>query len=62
MQPAYVQNGHASALEIKSDEATAIYEDRRDVVDLAKRVRTSAAGQEPGTRNRAVPDPRRPGS
>jgi hypothetical protein len=36
MQPAYVQNGRASALEIKGGEATAIYVDRRDPVHIAK--------------------------
>jgi hypothetical protein len=37
MQPAYVTGGRASALEIKGDEATAIYVDRRDPVLVAKR-------------------------
>jgi hypothetical protein len=32
MQPAYVQNGRASALEIRNGEATAVYADRRDPV------------------------------
>ncbi len=32
MQPAYVPNGRASALEIKGSEMTAIYSDRRDVL------------------------------
>jgi hypothetical protein len=36
MQPAYVASGRASALEIKGDEATAIYTDRRDPVAIAK--------------------------
>jgi hypothetical protein len=36
MQPAYVQNGRAAALEIKGGEATAIYVDRRDSVPIAK--------------------------
>jgi hypothetical protein len=36
MQPAYVAGGRASALEIKEDEATAIYVDRRDPVAVAK--------------------------
>ena len=36
MQPAYVTGGRASALEIKGDEATAIYVDRRDPVAVAK--------------------------
>jgi calcineurin-like phosphoesterase family protein len=36
MQPAYVQNGRASALEIKGGEATAIYVDRRDPVHIAR--------------------------
>jgi len=37
MQPAYVEGGRASALEIHRDEATAIYLDRRDPVPLPKR-------------------------
>ena len=37
MQPAYVQGGRASALEIHRDEATAIYVDRRDPVPIPKR-------------------------
>jgi len=37
MQPAYVQGGRASALEIHRGEATAIYVDRRDPVPIAKR-------------------------
>ena len=37
MQPAYVQGGRASALEINRGEATAIYVDRRDPVPIAKR-------------------------
>lgn len=36
MQPAYVQNGRAAALEIKSGEAAAIYVDRRDAVTVPK--------------------------
>jgi hypothetical protein len=36
MQPTYVPNGRASALEIRGDEATAIYVDRRDPVELPK--------------------------
>jgi hypothetical protein len=36
MQPAYVQNGRASALEIKGGEAAAIYVDRRDPVTIPK--------------------------
>jgi hypothetical protein len=36
MQPAYVQGGRASALEIHDGEAVAIYIDRRDPVTLAK--------------------------
>jgi hypothetical protein len=36
MQPAYVAGGRASALEIKGDESTAIYTDRRDPVMIAK--------------------------
>jgi len=37
MQPAYVQGGRASALEIHRGEATAVYVDRRDPVPMAKR-------------------------
>ena len=37
MQPAYVPNGRASALEIRRGEATAIYVDRSDPVSLPKR-------------------------
>jgi len=37
MQPAYVQDGRASALEIRGSEATAIYVDRRDPVELPRR-------------------------
>jgi|RhiMetdeSRZDD1v2_1073273.scaffolds.fasta_scaffold06748_16 calcineurin-like phosphoesterase family protein len=37
MQPAYVQGGRASALEINRGEATAIYVDRRDPVPMARR-------------------------
>jgi hypothetical protein len=37
MQPAYVQGGRASALDIHRDEATAIYLDRRDPVAIPKR-------------------------
>jgi len=36
MQPAYVQGGRASALEIRDGEAVAIYVDRRDPVALPK--------------------------
>jgi hypothetical protein len=36
MQPTYVPNGRASALEIRGGEATAIYVDRRDPVELPK--------------------------
>jgi len=36
MQPAYVQGGRASALEIRDGEAVAIYADRRDPVALPK--------------------------
>jgi Calcineurin-like phosphoesterase len=36
MQPAYVSGGRASALEIKGDEATAIYVDQRVPVTIAK--------------------------
>jgi Calcineurin-like phosphoesterase len=36
MQPAYVHDGRASALEIRGGEATAIYTDRRDPIALPK--------------------------
>jgi calcineurin-like phosphoesterase family protein len=36
MQPAYVQGGRASALEIRGENAVAIYTDRRDPVPLTK--------------------------
>ena len=36
MQPAYVPSGRASALEIRRGEATAIYTDRRDPVNVAR--------------------------
>jgi len=42
MQPAYVPNGRASALEIRADEATAIYVDRRDPIELPKREGSAA--------------------
>ena len=35
MQPAYVQGGRASALEIRKDEVTAVYADRRDALVVA---------------------------
>jgi hypothetical protein len=34
MQPAYVQNGRASALEIRGNQFTAIYTDRRDALEI----------------------------
>ena len=37
MQPAYVPDGRASALEIVRGEVTAIYVDRRDPVQVPKR-------------------------
>ena len=37
MQPAYIPDGRASALEIRGGEATAIYADRRDPVELPRR-------------------------
>jgi hypothetical protein len=37
MQPAYVQSGRASALEIRGGEATAVYVDRRDHITLPGR-------------------------
>ena len=37
MQPAYIPDGRASALEIRGSEATAIYVDRRDPVELPRR-------------------------
>lgn len=36
MQPAYVPDGRASALEVRGGEATAVYVDRRDPVELPK--------------------------
>jgi hypothetical protein len=47
MQPAYIPNGRASALEIRGGEATAIYVDRRDPVELPK-AETSAAPRPAG--------------
>jgi hypothetical protein len=47
MQPAYIPNGRASALEIRGGEATAIYVDRRDPVELPKS-ETSAAPRPAG--------------
>lgn len=41
MQPAYVQGGRASALEIVKGEASAIYVDRRDPIALPKRAGAS---------------------
>jgi hypothetical protein len=38
MQPAYVSDGKASALEIRGDEVTAIYVDRREPVSVPPRV------------------------
>ncbi len=48
MQPAYIADGRASALEIRGGEATAIYVDRRDPsgASEARRVR-AAAGRRP---------------
>ena len=37
MQPAYVQNGRGSALEIRGNQVTAIYADRRDALELSAR-------------------------
>jgi hypothetical protein len=42
MQPAYVPDGRASALEIRGGEATAIYVDRRDLVELPRREGSAA--------------------
>jgi hypothetical protein len=42
MQPAYVPNGRASALEIRAGDATAIYTDRRDPIELPKREGSAA--------------------
>jgi hypothetical protein len=36
MQPAYIPDGRASALEVRGGEATAVYVDRRDPVELPK--------------------------
>ena len=35
MQPAYAPNGRASALEMSGNVFTAIYDDRRDVLDVS---------------------------
>jgi Calcineurin-like phosphoesterase len=43
MQPAYVQGGRASALEIRGNEVTAIYLDRRDTIAVAGREATRNA-------------------
>jgi diadenosine tetraphosphatase ApaH/serine/threonine PP2A family protein phosphatase len=42
MQPAYIADGRASALEIRGSEATAIYVDRREPVELPRREGSSA--------------------
>ncbi len=42
MQPTYVPDGRASALEIRGIEATAIYVDRRDPVELPRREGSAA--------------------
>jgi hypothetical protein len=71
MQPEYMQDGHASALEIKGGEATAIYADRRDTMNLLKRPGASddarnrvprSRNQEPGTRKLEVPVVPAPGA
>jgi diadenosine tetraphosphatase ApaH/serine/threonine PP2A family protein phosphatase len=49
MQPAYMPGGRASALEIKRGEATAIYVDRRDEVQITKRESVETK-PEPGIR------------
>jgi hypothetical protein len=38
MNPAYVSDGKASALEIRGDEVAAIYVDRREVLSVPPRV------------------------
>jgi hypothetical protein len=43
MQPAYVPNGRASALQIDHGTMTAIYTDRRDVVSAENAVPAAAA-------------------
>jgi hypothetical protein len=43
MQPAYVQGGRASALEIRGNEVTAIYLDRRDTIAVSGREATRSA-------------------
>lgn len=47
MQPTYIQGGRASALEIRHDEAAAVYVDRRDPVEFPKRA-TRTEGDAPG--------------
>jgi Calcineurin-like phosphoesterase len=42
MQPAYVKGGRASALEIRGNEVTAIYLDRRDTIALPERDATGS--------------------
>ena len=42
MQPAYVPNGRASALEISHGVVTALYEDRRDVLPIARKLSSAA--------------------
>jgi hypothetical protein len=41
MNPAYVPDGKASALEIRGDEVTAIYVDRREPINVPSRSRTT---------------------
>jgi hypothetical protein len=55
MQPAYVPNGRASALEIRRGEATAIYVDRREPVAIAKRDGVSNEDDLVGTDPRISP-------
>jgi Calcineurin-like phosphoesterase len=44
MNPTYVPDGKASALEIRGEEVTAIYADRREPINVPTRVRPSQAG------------------
>lgn len=57
MQPAYVPDGRASALEIRGADVTAIYADRREPVSVPARAGASQAGQKPGIGNRRAGSP-----
>ena len=45
MQPAYVSDGNAAALEMRAGEATAIYVDRREPISLPARAGSSTGGR-----------------